>query len=151
MPEDDDYVEVSRLQIPNPELGPLEQRVEATYESATLSDSISIEDTEYWFNTPEGTYADSTLHPVTPSNGSVPVFAGSMHISGHHLSDLRIWRGIIAVAAVPSCALWANTSASHTGGWNIEPERVAKAKETTTEIPTAHNPGDGRVSPGLEA
>lgn len=54
MPEDDDYVEVSRLQIPNPELGPLEQRVEATYESATLSDSISIEDTEYWFNTPEG-------------------------------------------------------------------------------------------------
>lgn len=85
MPEDDDYVEVSRLQIPNPELGPLEQRVEATYESATLSDSISVEDTEYWFNTPEG-------------------------------------------------------------GWNIEPERVAKAKETKTEIPTAHTPGDGRAA-----
>jgi hypothetical protein len=53
-----------------------------------------------------------------------------------------------AVAAVPSSALWADAIAFHTGGWNIEPERVAKAKETTTEIPTAHNPGDGRVSPG---
>lgn len=42
------------LQIPNPELGPLEQRVSATYEDATLSDDINVEDTKYWFNPPQG-------------------------------------------------------------------------------------------------
>ena len=41
-------------QIPNPELGPLEQRVSKTYIEAMYSDEVSVEDTNYWFTEPEG-------------------------------------------------------------------------------------------------
>ncbi len=50
-----DYVEESQIQIPNPELGPLERRVGLTYEDALFSDDINVKDTEYWFTEPEGT------------------------------------------------------------------------------------------------
>ncbi len=42
------------VQIPRPELGPLEGRVEAQYEEAIFTNDISSEDTEYWFTEPEG-------------------------------------------------------------------------------------------------
>lgn len=42
------------MQIPHPELGPLERRVEKTYEEALFEDDISIEDAEYWFTEPPG-------------------------------------------------------------------------------------------------
>lgn len=43
-----------QYQIPNPELGPLERRVEKTFVEAIFSDEISLEDTNYWFTEPEG-------------------------------------------------------------------------------------------------
>ena len=49
-----DYIEESQIQIPNPELGPLERRVGLTYEDALFSDDINVKDTEYWFTEPQG-------------------------------------------------------------------------------------------------
>lgn len=42
------------MQIPNPELGPLEKRVEAQFEEAIFTDQVSQPDAEYWFNEPDG-------------------------------------------------------------------------------------------------
>lgn len=52
--EQDEYMELSQLQIPNPELGPLEKRVSAQFEEAIFTEEISQDDAEYWFNEPEG-------------------------------------------------------------------------------------------------
>ena len=41
-------------QIPNPELGPLEKRVQTTWVEGLLSGDISLEDSEYWFTEPPG-------------------------------------------------------------------------------------------------
>ena len=41
-------------QIPNPELGPLEKRVQTTWVEGLLSGDISLEDSEYWFTEPQG-------------------------------------------------------------------------------------------------
>ncbi len=41
-------------QIPDPELGPLEQRVQTTFVEGLLSGEISPEDSLYWFTEPEG-------------------------------------------------------------------------------------------------
>lgn len=43
-----------RAQVPNPELGPLEQRVSSTYEEALFTEDISPADTQYWFTEPQG-------------------------------------------------------------------------------------------------
>ncbi|KAL3149400.1 hypothetical protein ABBQ32_002196 [Trebouxia sp. C0010 RCD-2024] len=51
---DPNYMEFDQMQIPHPELGPLERRVEKTYEEALFEDDISIEDAEYWFTEPPG-------------------------------------------------------------------------------------------------
>lgn len=34
-------------------------------------------------------------------------------------------------------------------GWNTEVKRIPKAQEVETELPTAHNPGEDRVSDPL--
>ena len=41
-------------QIPNPELGPLEKRVQTTWVDGLLSGDINLEDSEYWFTEPAG-------------------------------------------------------------------------------------------------
>ena len=41
-------------QIPSPELGPLEKRVQTTFVDGLLSGDISLEDSEYWFTEPPG-------------------------------------------------------------------------------------------------
>ncbi len=51
---DPDIIELDQLQIPQPELGPLERRVDSTYEDALFSDDIEPADTEYWFTEPPG-------------------------------------------------------------------------------------------------
>ena len=66
-----DYVEESQIQIPNPELGPLERRVGLTYEDALFSDDISIKDTEYWFTEPEGMLAYRTSRAVVRCCGTM--------------------------------------------------------------------------------
>ena len=53
---DQDIIEVDQKQIPHPELGPLERRVELTYEEALFAEDISIEDTQYWFTEPTGVH-----------------------------------------------------------------------------------------------
>jgi len=53
---DPNYMELDQLQIPHPELGPLERRVEKTYEEALFEDDISVEDAQYWFTEPPGAY-----------------------------------------------------------------------------------------------
>lgn len=47
-------MEVDQLQVPHPELGPLERRVEKTFEEALFEDEISVEDAQYWFTEPPG-------------------------------------------------------------------------------------------------
>lgn len=47
-------MELSQLQIPNPELGPLEKRVSAQFEEAIFTEEISQDDADYWFTEPEG-------------------------------------------------------------------------------------------------
>ncbi len=51
-----------QYQIPNPELGPLEKRVSATYVDGLLSGEISLEDGEYWFTEPAGAWWHHNLH-----------------------------------------------------------------------------------------
>jgi len=41
-------------QIPNPEDGPLEKRVQTTFVDGLMSGEISPEETEYWFTEPQG-------------------------------------------------------------------------------------------------
>lgn len=41
-------------QIPNPEKGPLEQRVQTTFVEGLLSGKSNDEDSEYWFTEPPG-------------------------------------------------------------------------------------------------
>lgn len=50
-----DMIQVDQMQIPNPELGPLERRVELTYEEALFKEEIDLNDTAYWFTEPPGT------------------------------------------------------------------------------------------------
>lgn len=51
---EDDFIDISQLQIPNPEEGPLERRVNLTYLEALESELTSNEDMEYWFEPPPG-------------------------------------------------------------------------------------------------
>lgn len=48
-------------QVPQPELGPLEQRVSKTYIEAMYTDEVSIEDMNYWFTEPEGQLSPAHL------------------------------------------------------------------------------------------
>ena len=41
-------------QVPNPEAGPLEQRVQTTFVDGLLSGKIVEKDSEYWFTEPPG-------------------------------------------------------------------------------------------------
>ena len=67
-----DSVEESQYQIPHPELGPLERRVGRTYEDALFQDDIDIDDTNYWFNEPEGAPArEGRVQPVITQGGSI--------------------------------------------------------------------------------
>lgn len=61
---DPDYMELDQMQIPHPELGPLERRVEKTYEEALFEEEISPDDAQYWFTEPQGAQAawTSLLH-----------------------------------------------------------------------------------------
>jgi hypothetical protein len=43
-----------QYQVPNPELGPLERRVDTTFLEGIFSDKVSVEDTNYWFAEPDG-------------------------------------------------------------------------------------------------
>lgn len=43
-----------QYQVPNPELGPLERRVDKTFLEALFSDEVNLDDTNYWFEEPEG-------------------------------------------------------------------------------------------------
>ena len=52
---DPDRIEVDQMQIPSPELGPLERRVELTFEEALFKEEIDLDDTAYWFTEPPGT------------------------------------------------------------------------------------------------
>lgn len=49
-----DVFEESQLQIPDPEKGPLERRIGRTYEDALFEDHVDMNDTSYWFTTPDG-------------------------------------------------------------------------------------------------
>ena len=60
---DPDIIELDQKQIPQPELGPLERRVELTYEEALFSEDIDLDDTAYWFTEPPGGHHDHKLHP----------------------------------------------------------------------------------------
>jgi len=51
---DDQWYEASNLQVPNPELGPLEKRVSSTWEEALFDGEVSMEDAQYWFTEPDG-------------------------------------------------------------------------------------------------
>ena len=57
---DPDYMELDQMQIPHPELGPLERRVEKTYEEALFEGDISPDDAKYWFTEPPGAQAICT-------------------------------------------------------------------------------------------
>ena len=52
---DKEYMNLGpQFQIPNPELGPLEKRVQTTFVEGLLSGDIKPEDSDYWFTEPEG-------------------------------------------------------------------------------------------------
>lgn len=52
---DKEYMNLGpQWQINNPELGPLEKRVQTTFVDGLLSGDINPEDSEYWFTEPPG-------------------------------------------------------------------------------------------------
>lgn len=59
---------LARLQVPNPELGPLEQRVSATYEEALFTEEISPADTQYWFTEPQGAWLEKRVCTTQPKH-----------------------------------------------------------------------------------
>ena len=70
---DKEYMNLGpQFQIPNPELGPLEKRVQTTFVEGLLSGDIKPEDSDYWFTEPEGRLPillalPSLLHTATLS------------------------------------------------------------------------------------
>lgn len=51
----EEYINLGpQWQVPEPEKGPLEQRVQATFVDGLLSGEINLEDSEYWFTQPDG-------------------------------------------------------------------------------------------------
>ncbi len=45
-----------RIQVFDAEKGPLEKRIQRTFDQAVKDDIVDLRDTEYWFSTPEGGY-----------------------------------------------------------------------------------------------
>lgn len=41
------------MQVFDPDLGPLEKRVQRSYTEAVKDDIVDLRETEYWFTTPE--------------------------------------------------------------------------------------------------
>lgn len=85
-----DVFEESQLQIPEPEKGPLERRIGRTYEDALFEDHIDMNDTSYWFTTPEGGW---NMDPrLIPKAKEVPFeMASSVHPGEDRipLSDIK--------------------------------------------------------------
>lgn len=52
--ENPEFIDVSQIQIPFPEDGPLERRVLPNVTQASEATDISREDEEYWFTEPPG-------------------------------------------------------------------------------------------------
>ncbi len=42
------------MQVYDPDLGPLEKRIQRSYLDAVNSDIVDLRESEYWFTTPEG-------------------------------------------------------------------------------------------------
>ena len=59
-----------QYQIPDPELGPLERRVQQTYVDGLLSGEINLKDSEYWFTEPEGLHASTTSRSMHSSGST---------------------------------------------------------------------------------
>ena len=80
---DKEYMNLGpQFQIPNPELGPLEKRVQTTFVEGLLSGDIKPEDSDYWFTEPEGRLPillalPSLLHTVTLP--CVPALSPALH------------------------------------------------------------------------
>lgn len=115
---DPDYMELDQMQIPHPELGPLERRVEKTYEEALFEEEISPDDAQYWFTEPPGAQAARTSLVHILSKYVISYFVGG---------------------CVCKQLLW------DTGGWNQEKKRLRKATVVPNDYANAQNFGEGRV------
>ena len=76
---DPDIIEIDQKQIPNPELGPLERRIDLTYEDALFTEDISVEDTMYWFTEPAGAHdslQDALLLPTVKLKPGAMLYRG---------------------------------------------------------------------------
>lgn len=82
--EEDEYMELSQLQIPDPHLGPLEKRVSAQFEEAIFTEEISQEDADYWFTEPEGGWK------MEPERVRKAPEVETSFVTAEHLGDGRL-------------------------------------------------------------
>lgn len=61
-----------QYQVPNPELGPLERRVEKTFVEAMFTEEVNLDDMNYWFSEPEGDFCreNGLQCPLNPTGQS---------------------------------------------------------------------------------
>ena len=113
-----------QYQIPNPELGPLERRVQQTYVDGLLSGEINLEDSEYWFTEPAGSRVLSLLQQWC---------CVTYALHGRELCE----RAKVSLHRL--CCPGA-------GGWNQTEKIVRKAKVVPSTHASAAHAGSGRVT-----
>ena len=121
---DKEYMNLGpQFQIPNPELGPLEKRVQTTFVEGLLSGDIKPEDSDYWFTEPEG---------------RLPTFF-ALHSLLHNATLLCMRACITAsLAKIPS-------SVYMPGGWNQQDRILKKGIHAPLTYASARHEGLGRV------
>lgn len=93
-----------QYQVPSPELGPLERRVEKTFLEGLFSEEISVEDTNYWFEEPDAGWDNKDVYALNleqvPTQGN-----SAQHFAPDRLDLTDLVEGAILTGEVVSLML----------------------------------------------
>jgi hypothetical protein len=102
--QDDGVIVVPQIQIPHPELGPLERRVSLSFEEAIFTPEVSYDDAEYWCTEPPGTYVclDSPISPCALARAAVRSYLRVVNTGGWNQTPLVLKKPKVVANEVPS-------------------------------------------------
>jgi len=106
--ETDEYIDVSQLQVHNPELGILENRVGKFFLQELFEDSgVDLEETAYWFHTPPGGWNTDPLKVLAAEEAPV-TFSNPEHHNeeGDRVLIEELEEGMIIDGFVSDCWLY---------------------------------------------
>eukprot|EP00198_Chlamydomonas_reinhardtii_P003122 XP_001692458.1 predicted protein [Chlamydomonas reinhardtii] len=104
---EDLYMDLPDPQVFDAEKGPLEKRIQRTFDQAVKDDIVDLRDTEYWFSTPEETwnskpqrvhFMEQDEEPLTPQAWHPPqegLPEGDERIAFTELEEGRVYLGMV--------------------------------------------------------